>query len=235
MFNKFFNTILLLSIIGFVIAVYALLMQVFGISSVEKATIISGLLSMIGGSLGAFGAYFIARMQMTKQLDLQYKKEEEKMIKEVKINNYLKLLEIGDNLLQLINKLYYSLIEIYLESIASKENVVELEKDIRIIVQEIKEQSTKVVIYKVFFDDRVLMNFPDLPKVTQEMEQLVYLKLIDFRQTTHDKSDLIENEKFDKLTDEIRKEFDTIINRPKEDIFKILSYTNLYLKNSIEK
>ncbi|MFJ8065835.1 hypothetical protein ACIQYS_14490 [Psychrobacillus sp. NPDC096426] len=67
--NKSVITLLLISIIGFLVALYALLMQVFGIQSDDKATIIGGILSMAGGALGAFGAYQVAVWQTNKAIE----------------------------------------------------------------------------------------------------------------------------------------------------------------------
>lgn len=224
----------LVTAIIFVITIWALLVQFIGVNDNNKATIMGGALSMIGGMVGAFSAYFIAKMQMTKQLDLQYKKEEEKMVKEVKISNFFKLLEIGDNLLQLINKLHVSLVEGLIESLVSQENIVNREKEIRVLVQEIKEQSTRVVLYKVFFDDRVLNNFPDLPQAIKDMEQMVYRMLIDHQQSALEFSAQEVLERVSELNHEINKEVVKVLTKPKEDTAKILSYTNLYLKKSIE-
>lgn len=65
--NKILTFILAAILFLFLIAVYALIIQVFGIDNTNKATIIGGVLSMIGGAFGAFGAYLVARHQMNKQ------------------------------------------------------------------------------------------------------------------------------------------------------------------------
>ncbi|WGT38478.1 hypothetical protein QH639_22125 [Lysinibacillus sp. 1 U-2021] len=63
------GTLLFITIGFFLIALYALIIQVFGIQSEDKATIISGVLSMVGGALGAFGAYKVAVLQTTKAIE----------------------------------------------------------------------------------------------------------------------------------------------------------------------
>ncbi|WP_347722517.1 hypothetical protein [Lysinibacillus capsici] len=69
-------TIILLITIGlFLIVLYASIIQVFGIQSDDKATIIGGVLSMIGGALGALGAYVVATYQMNKQIEHEKQKE----------------------------------------------------------------------------------------------------------------------------------------------------------------
>lgn len=125
MYNKIVIVILLLSIIGFLIALYALLIQVFGIQSTEKATIISGLLSMIGGAIGALGAYFVASSQMDKQFEHE-KKKEERQRKET-IEHTLKNLE-------LLNIEIMSFIEYFVEEFAkpyNEQRVVQLEFSIK--------------------------------------------------------------------------------------------------------
>ncbi|MBG9456996.1 hypothetical protein ABE61_24235 [Lysinibacillus sphaericus] len=82
-----FISVIILTIIAYQIGVEKL-------EQTNRSTIIGGLLSMAGGIAGAFGAYFIARMQMTKQLELQYKKEREKMILEIRINKVQDVIQI---------------------------------------------------------------------------------------------------------------------------------------------
>lgn len=66
-FNKVSIVVLIATIIVFLIAIYASILQVFGIDNANKATIIGGILSMIGGALGALGAYLVARNQIEKE------------------------------------------------------------------------------------------------------------------------------------------------------------------------
>jgi len=67
--NKSLTTILLIAIGLFLIAIYASIIQVFGIQSEDKATIIGGILSMVGGALGAFGAYKVAVWQTNQTIE----------------------------------------------------------------------------------------------------------------------------------------------------------------------
>lgn len=64
----------------------------------NQATIYAGFLGLVGGIVGAMAAFLIARMQMTKQLDLQYKKEKNKLKLELELNSM-------QNLSNHINKL----------------------------------------------------------------------------------------------------------------------------------
>lgn len=80
--------------IGVVVVLTIIAFQI-GVDELEKPNriaIISGLLSMVGGIAGAFGAYFIAKWQMTNLLDLQFKREHEKMILEIKINKFQEII-----------------------------------------------------------------------------------------------------------------------------------------------
>lgn len=103
MYNKIVIVFLLLSIIGFLIALYALLIQVFGIQSTEKATIISGVLSMIGGAIGALGAYFVASNQMNKQFQYE-KRKEEKQNKEQILHTLKKLDLLNKDIIDFIEQ-----------------------------------------------------------------------------------------------------------------------------------
>jgi len=68
---RYLEIIIAVIIILFCISLYALIIQAFAIESDDTATILSGVLSMIGGSIGALGAYFVATNQMKKQFDKQ--------------------------------------------------------------------------------------------------------------------------------------------------------------------
>lgn len=91
---------ILLVIFVFTIMSYSLF-DLFGNSKDNNQVVIfGGFLGLLGGITGAFSAYFIARMQMTKQLDLQFEKEKDKLVLELEIEN-------GKRKIQLINNLMY--------------------------------------------------------------------------------------------------------------------------------
>ncbi|MFJ6264240.1 hypothetical protein ACIQGW_04360 [Lysinibacillus xylanilyticus] len=235
--NILYKVLILLVIIT-ILAVVSLTIISYqiGVGKLEqtnRSAIIGGLLSMAGGIAGAFGAYFIARMQMKKQLELQYKKEEEKMIKEVKINNYLKLLETGDNLLQLYNKLQFSLLKTLMATLINNISIVEQEKEISIQIQTIKELSTKISIYKIFFDNRVLGNFPNISQSVREMEDKIYRMFLKYDPITFDEKIIEDQEKLKLQGMEIEKEIKKIIEKPKKETVLILAYTNLNLKKEV--
>lgn len=98
MFNKSIIIILLLIILGFAISLYALLIQVFGIESDDKATLISGVLSMIGAMIGAIVAggiaIFISRTQITNQAELDDKRERQLIAIKIKLEKYQDLTRI---------------------------------------------------------------------------------------------------------------------------------------------
>lgn len=71
-----------------VVVILTIIAYQIGVDDLEKSNriaIISGLLSMVGGIAGAFSAYLIARMQLTKQLELQDKKNREMFLAELNI------------------------------------------------------------------------------------------------------------------------------------------------------
>jgi len=78
----------------FLFGIIAMTIQVIGEDSPNKATIIGGLLSMIGGAIGALSAYLIARMQLTKQLDRQDKIERKRILLEIKMKKAEEAIEI---------------------------------------------------------------------------------------------------------------------------------------------
>lgn len=146
--NKSVITLLLISIIGFLIAVYASLMQVFGIQSVEKATIISGVLSMIGGFAGALGAYFVASNQMNKQ----FQKQDKDRVIELRIEKLNETLEIINEFLHVL-QLWRGMslnVEMSVKKCIDKEYTHVVESDIFVDsnLTEIKDQITKLVSLK---------------------------------------------------------------------------------------
>lgn len=90
--RKAIEVILCIFIGVFLFGILAITFQVIGEDSSNKASIIGGILSMIGGALGALGAYIVATYQMNKQYDYD-KKKEEKQRNEV-IEQTLKKLEL---------------------------------------------------------------------------------------------------------------------------------------------
>ncbi|MGE7667422.1 hypothetical protein ACQKMN_17110 [Ureibacillus composti] len=95
MINNILIIIFAVVIIVFSIALYALILLVFGIESDDKANIISGILGMTGGVIGAIGAYFVATYQMSKQFEFERNKEEKQKL-EI-IEQTLKKLELLNN------------------------------------------------------------------------------------------------------------------------------------------
>ena len=76
------------------------------------ATIVGGLLSLLGGIFGAVGAYLVAKFNMDQQLNRQYRKEYEKIIVEMYINKYQEILLILNDCERLLaewrnNKLFW--------------------------------------------------------------------------------------------------------------------------------
>ncbi|MFJ8100406.1 hypothetical protein [Lysinibacillus sp. NPDC096212] len=68
----------------FLFGVIAIAFQVIGEDSPNKASIIGGILGMIGGAIGALGAYIVATYQMNKQFEYEKKKEEALKITQIK-------------------------------------------------------------------------------------------------------------------------------------------------------
>ncbi len=220
-----------------VVVILTIIAYQIGVDELEKPNriaIISGLLSMIGGIAGAFGAYLIARMQMTKQLDLQYKKEEEKMIKEIKINNYLKVLEIGDALLQSLIKLNRLLVESTVEINRDNDSFIEQEKIIRVQLQEVKEQTSKLIIYKGFYEENQLFHFENITKDITSMEEQVLRKLIEFYKK-FDINKTLDKEGFNKIYDQISNDFKNIINSPKHFTLILLTITQFNIEKAIKQ
>lgn len=83
-------------IVFFVISMIGLLVQSFDLDNPNRATIISGLLSMVGGGIGAFGAYLVSVNQMEKSRKFD---DEKRLID-------LKVLKIDETIREL-NELKY--------------------------------------------------------------------------------------------------------------------------------
>lgn len=79
---------------SFMLSLWALTIQYIGVDNANKATIISGLLSMIGGMIGAFSAYLIARAQITKQLDLQDQKDRGRILLGIRLSKAEETLDV---------------------------------------------------------------------------------------------------------------------------------------------
>lgn len=54
-------------LVTFLIGLYSLLVQTFSVKNSILATLIGGVLSMLGGAMGAFGAYLVARYQLNTE------------------------------------------------------------------------------------------------------------------------------------------------------------------------
>lgn len=106
-FIKKYGSILLITIlIGALISVF-ISMAVYGRIGMtgNQATMYAGFLGLVGGIAGAMAAFLIARMQMTKQLNLQYKKEKNKLKSELELNSMQKLSNHINKLRMEISKL----------------------------------------------------------------------------------------------------------------------------------
>ncbi|PID21903.1 hypothetical protein CSV61_06705 [Sporosarcina sp. P3] len=91
--EKLIEGFALVAAIIFAITIWALLIQFIGVDNANKAAISGGVLSMIGGMVGAFSAYFIAKMQLTKQLELQDIKDRNRILLEVRMHKAEELLD----------------------------------------------------------------------------------------------------------------------------------------------
>ncbi|OXS70217.1 hypothetical protein B1B04_18820 [Lysinibacillus sp. KCTC 33748] len=95
--KKVLEVILCFFVGVFLFGIFAITFQVIGGDSTNKAAIIGGVLSMLGGAIGAFGAYFIARWQMNVLLERQYEKEKNKLAWEIRVNKKLEVVQILNN------------------------------------------------------------------------------------------------------------------------------------------
>jgi len=86
----------------FLFGIIAIAFQVIGEDSPNKASIIGGILSMIGGALGALGAYIVATYQMNKQFEYEKKKEHAHEITQIK-KTLKKLLLLNDFARKFVN------------------------------------------------------------------------------------------------------------------------------------
>ncbi|KOS60891.1 hypothetical protein FJQ98_20525 [Lysinibacillus agricola] len=97
----------LISLAGLTISVVVVLTIIayqIGVGELEKPNriaIISGLLSMVGGIAGAFGAYFVATYQMKKQIEHD-KKKEERQKKENILHNLVILKRLNDEAMEFV-------------------------------------------------------------------------------------------------------------------------------------
>lgn len=115
MSEKLLQGFAFITAIIFVITIWALSIQFIGVDNTSKATIIGGVLSMIGGMVGAFSAYFIARMQLTKQLDLQDEKDRARIIMKMKIDKADELLSILHSNMHLLHQLHGSVMVLQID------------------------------------------------------------------------------------------------------------------------
>jgi hypothetical protein len=91
--QRMFIGLSLLLPFGMAASIWALAIQYIDVDSSNKATIISGVLSMLGGMVGAFSAYLIARAQITKQLNLQDEKDRSRVLLEIRLRKAEEVLE----------------------------------------------------------------------------------------------------------------------------------------------
>lgn len=85
----------------FLFGTIAITVQVIGDDSSNKASIIGGILSMIGGAIGALGAYAVASHQMSKQIEHE-KKKEERQKKENILHNLVILKRLNDEAMEFV-------------------------------------------------------------------------------------------------------------------------------------
>ncbi|OXS70223.1 hypothetical protein B1B04_18850 [Lysinibacillus sp. KCTC 33748] len=81
----------------FAVIILTILAYQIGVEKLEadnKSVIIGGLFSLGGGAIGALSAYLIARMQLTKQLELQDEKDRKRILLEIKMKKAEEVLEI---------------------------------------------------------------------------------------------------------------------------------------------
>ncbi|MEF7494523.1 hypothetical protein V4V34_08045 [Lysinibacillus sphaericus] len=206
----------------FLFGIIAITFQVIGEDSPNKASIIGGILSMLGGAIGAFGAYFIARMQMTKQLDLQYKKEREKMIIEIKINKYQELLITYDNILQMLNLLQVVLIDnifhMRMPNITG-DKVRACENNIRVQLNEVKMNLPRINAYMSYFEEDEIKNIPDFIEVMHKLEDDIYLLIIRACDDPHPEN--YTEEEFQRSNNNYKDEINVIVNTTYKNVFTL--------------
>lgn len=195
-FIKKYGSILLITIlIGALISVF-ISMAVYGRIGMtgNQATMYAGFLGLVGGIVGAFSAYFIARMQMTKQLDLQFEKEKHKMVLELELeNNKNKIMLIS------IMKQYIEKLEIFIPDFC---NLFDEIKQLELEVAELKLELVEAKELDEFLishgADRYSIESNDeiIEKTKKEIQKkenrLVKLK-IDFKEYFENGKELIKN------------------------------------------
>lgn len=93
--NKVLTITALITALLFVTSIFFLTIQVYNNSGTDSATILSGVLSMFGGALGALGAYFVATHQTKKQ----FEKEDRDRALELRIEKLNEALMITNDFL----------------------------------------------------------------------------------------------------------------------------------------
>lgn len=242
--KKVFEVMLIIFTGLFLVGLFSLLFQIVGEDSPNKATIISGILSMIGGGIGALSAFLIAKMQLTKQLELQDKKNREMFLAEMKIKKAEEIL----NILFESRMAYFSLKgawDSYVmdcngvseENINKKFDKNELKNSELIDIFSMKRDEfiltySKIYSYRPFFTELIMDIIDDQEKyfkpLTSEANEITFISLglgignqfdkyIDFRKKWIPRVLEIEN-KFDYVIDLIHKQALTF----EEEINKII-------------
>ncbi|MGE7131179.1 hypothetical protein [Lysinibacillus xylanilyticus] len=171
----------------FFFGIFAITFQVIGGDSANKAAIIGGVLSMLGGAIGAFGAYFIAKWQMNVLLERQYEKEKSKFTWEIKVNKKLEVIQLLYNKInefELFKKeytKYNAKVGFYLRS-RRKDDI---KINVNVLLQNVLEETKKCNKMMKDFNQtfRVLFTFKsfyseDFNKIIQSLED----DLLDFYQ-----------------------------------------------------
>lgn len=110
--RKVIEVLLCIFIVVFLFGILAITFQVIGEDSSNKASIIGGILSMVGGAIGALGAYVVATYQMNKQTENQ-EKNRALELKVNKSNTALnKLIEMKELIYSIRGNLYNMEMEI---------------------------------------------------------------------------------------------------------------------------
>ncbi|MFB7159561.1 hypothetical protein [Lysinibacillus sp. NPDC056232] len=222
----------------FLFGILAIAFQVIGEDSPNKASIIGGILSMIGGALGALGAYIVATYQMNKQ----FENHEKNRALELKVNKSNTALNKLVELKEFVHKIKGELTNMEVEvsgkilrkrlRLINQYNLVDnsYRDQLKLDIDEILSFRKEIEKLKIFIKNEV-----DIDTFNVEVFKFIdaYKNYINLNWEFDDSIDALKNDvylKWIEINGEFNSNYEKFIEVLNENIIKIENYITKILE-----